>query len=217
MKLPKALATALTAAAILAADAGALGLAKGQFLIADEQLRDPNFEKTVVLLLHYDRGGGAMGVIINRPTEMDLSTVMPEIEGTGDQTRSLYFGGPVALEQILLLVRSGEEPEDATEVFADVWVSGSRPLLEALVSGKISGTFRLYAGNAGWAPGQLENEIRRGDWRVVPGDVESIFDRRPTELWRRLSSAQLAERRNPMSFVKRGSPKKMEAVEPVTK
>ncbi len=196
-KSSRVLATALIAAAVLSADAGpprlaasSTALEKGQFLIAGERLTDPNFAKTVVLLLHHDRGG-AMGLIINRPTEMELSTLMPELEGVGDHPHSLYFGGPVGLEQILLLMRSADQPEDATEVFADVWVSGSRTLLEGLIRDR-SGSLRLYAGYAGWAPGQLENESERGDWRVVPGDTDSIFDRRPTELWRRLSSARLA-------------------------
>jgi putative transcriptional regulator len=158
-------------------------LAKGKFLVASRQLRDPNFLETVVLLIEYNRSG-AMGLVINRPTEVKLSTLLPDMEGLQDLQNTVYVGGPVAKNQMLLLIRSGSQPEDTNRVFKDIYVSSSRAVLRKMVSDKDPGkTFRLYAGHAGWSPGQLDREIARGGWHVLQADAASVFEIAPSEIW----------------------------------
>ncbi len=160
-----------------------LRLSRGKFLVASRQLKDPNFTETVVLLVEYDRSG-AMGLVLNRPTEMRLSTVLPDMEGLQDLPHTVYVGGPVAKNQMLLLIRSGSKPDDARLIFDDIYVSSSRALLRKMVDHRDPGqTFRLYAGHAGWAPGQLDQEVARGGWHILQADVATVFEKAPAEIW----------------------------------
>jgi putative transcriptional regulator len=161
-------------------------LAKGKFLVASRQLQDPNFRETVVLLIEYGLDG-AMGLVINRPSAVKLATVFPDIEELKQRKDTIYVGGPVAVNQMLLLIRSSKMPEDATAVVPHVYISSSWKVLERLIkkTTKDEG-FRLFAGYAGWAPSQLDFERTRGDWYVVKADAESIFSQNPSELWQEL-------------------------------
>jgi putative transcriptional regulator len=87
-----------------------------------------------------------------------------------------------------LLIRSSRALADAQQVLTDIHVSSSRMLFERLVDkGEAGERFRVYAGYAGWAPGQLEREVSRGDWHVLPADAETVFDKTPTDIWSELS------------------------------
>ena len=175
-------------------------LSKGKFLVASRQLKDRNFSKTVVLLLQYGRSG-AMGLVINRPTEVKLSTVVPDIEGLQELTDTVYIGGPVAKNQMLLLIRSGNEIEESRHIFNDIYVSSSRTVLQKMVEDKDTGkTFRLYAGHAGWSPGQLDREVARGGWHILRADAATVFEKAPAEIWPELidrSSALWVMRMDP--------------------
>lgn len=158
-------------------------LAAGSLLVASRGLLDPNFSHTVVLLVNYDENG-AMGLIINRPTEVDLSQMVADMEKVKEGENTVWVGGPVAHWQLVLLVRSAAELEGADRVLGDVHFTGSREVLESVLeSGK---EFRAYAGYAGWGAGQLEGEIDRGGWHVLPGDPGLVFDSTPLELWKEL-------------------------------
>jgi putative transcriptional regulator len=156
-------------------------LRKGMFLVADPRLRDPNFSESVVLLVRYGRNG-ALGLIINRPSEVDLSTVFPEKEWLRQRTDKVHVGGPVELDQAMFLVRSETEPEDSVHVFADVYVSSNPKVLKGMIENKVE-KFRVYAGYAGWAPRQLDHEMSRGDWHALRADVETIFEKPSGEIW----------------------------------
>jgi putative transcriptional regulator len=159
-------------------------LAKGKFLVASRQLQDPNFRETVVLLIEYGLDG-AMGLVINRPSTVKLATVFPDIKELKQRKDTIYVGGPVAVNQMLLLIRSSKVPEDATAVAPDVYISSSWKVLERLMKKKATKEqrFRLFAGYAGWAPSQLDFERTRGDWHVIKADAESVFSQNPSELW----------------------------------
>ncbi len=158
-------------------------LAKGKFLVAGRQLRDPNFRETVVLLIEYGLEG-AMGLVINRPSNVTLATVFPDIKELKQRTETLYIGGPVAVNQMLLLIGSTETPEQATRITEDVYISSSWKVFERLMkkTGKDE-RFRLFAGYAGWAPDQLDFERSRGDWHVLKAEAEMVFSQKPAELW----------------------------------
>ena len=160
--------------------------ARGTFLVSAEKLIDPNFSETVVMLLEYS-SEGAMGLVINRPTKLSLSEVFPDIRGLRKRRDMLFAGGPVGMEQLVLLVRASEKPEDSFQVFGDVYVCSRVEELDRIAKGgDPDEDFRAYAGYAGWAPGQLDSEVKRGDWYIMKADAESIFSPKPEKLWREL-------------------------------
>lgn len=159
-------------------------LAKGKFLVASRRLQDPNFRETVVLLIDYGLDG-AMGLVINRPSAVKLATVFPDIKELKQRKDTIYVGGPVDVNKMLLLIRSPKLPEGANEVTPGVYISSSWKVLEDLMKKKATKDerFRLFAGYAGWAPSQLDFERTRGDWHVLKADAETVFLKNPSELW----------------------------------
>lgn len=162
-------------------------LSAGKLLVASEKIKDKNFAKTIVLLVrHSDKG--AIGLIINRPTATRLHALLPTVRGLQNAPDKLYFGGPVSMSQITMVFQSSSKPEESMNVFDNIYISGSLPLLKQFSENRMPGQrFRLYAGYAGWAPGQLESEIARNDWKVLEGDANILFDKSPEEIWQRLS------------------------------
>jgi putative transcriptional regulator len=159
--------------------------ARGKLLVASPRLEDPNFSRSVVVLLEHGPAG-AVGVVVNRRTEVPLATAMrdvPELAGRADR---LHLGGPVDPSRVLLLVRTREKPEDSLRILDEVWVTGSIDALKHLIhERKGKAEFRVFAGYAGWGAGQLEAEVRRGDWLVADGDPTAIFGD-AASMWQRL-------------------------------
>lgn len=175
--------SALTVAATLEPRKPVDQLGKGVFLIASEKLIDPNFSQTVVLLIDYDQSG-ALGLIVNRPSGIPLSQALPELEILEKRQDTVFFGGPVGRNQLFLLVRSSLSPPDASLVVEDVYASVSLETLRRLMSdGDPEPVFHAHAGYSGWGPGQLDNEVLRGDWYVTPADALTIFDQPAEEIW----------------------------------
>jgi putative transcriptional regulator len=161
-------------------------LARGKFLVADHRLRDPNFKQTVVVLLQYSPHG-AMGFVVNRPTDVRLSEAISELEQLKQREDTLYKGGPVPSQALYLLYRSEKNLDESNRLFEDVYLSSSLGVLAQLVAG-VGGEndFRLYVGHAGWAPGQLDREVERGDWHVVDAVSDLVFAADPSTVWQRL-------------------------------
>ncbi len=159
---------------------------QGKFLVAERSLTDPNFAETVVLMLAHNRDG-AMGLVINRPTAVMPSEVLPDLKMLEKYDGNLYLGGPVALNGLVLLIRSDESLEDAANVFGSVHVSASLELLNEMIN-KTKGetAVRLYVGHSGWGPGQLDAELKRGDWAVVPADEDFVFSVEPEDVWQQV-------------------------------
>ena len=170
---------------------------RGMFLLAAPRLRDPRFAQTVVLLLEYDETG-ALGLVINRPTEASLhdvlATPLPNSEG-----HAVFAGGPVDLRRLIALLRSPVAVDGAEHLFGDVHASGSMNTLRRMLERDgHAADVHAYLGYAGWAPGQLDAEIARGDWIVAPADAESVFDTPPVDVWPNLM------RRNAGRWVRAG-------------
>lgn len=176
--------------AALAASSNVLALepARGRMLVASPELRDPNFHKTVILLLDYS-DDGAIGLIVNRPGRLGPSEVLPEYEELDSYQGRLYFGGPVALRVLLLLLRGTDDDWETRPVVDDIYVSADPTVLREAAGRLDHASLRIYAGYAGWAPGQLDREIAAGSWHVINARVEHVFTAQPRKLWDRLSPA----------------------------
>lgn len=160
--------------------------AQGRLLVAQRSVSDPRFAETVILLIAYS-DEGAMGVIINRPTEIRLASALPKMKELHDRPERVFVGGPVSPGAMLLLIRAGTKPDGAQPVFENVYVSGSLDTLRKAVGQRNkSNRLRAYAGYAGWGPGQLDNEIKRGDWLLGPADAAIVFDMPSGEVWPKL-------------------------------
>jgi putative transcriptional regulator len=166
--------------------APAARLARGRLLVASAALPDPSFHHAVILLLEYE-AAGALGVIVNRPTELALDTALPEVPELKGRGETIFLGGPVARDRMIVLVRATKPPESSARVLDGLFITASFDVLRELARGPKDATpFRAYAGYAGWGPGQLDAEVGRGDWDVVPGDVAKILTREPARLWEQL-------------------------------
>ncbi len=158
-------------------------LGKGIFLVASPALRDPNFRQTVVLLCEHN-ADGALGFVVNRPTAMNLSEVLPQVPIMEAQKHVLYSGGPVQTNQVMLLYRLNQMPEGSHQVLDGVCLGGDFSILDRLLTTESTGErFRAFAGYSGWGPGQLENEMQVGSWITLPADPATVFDREPSSLW----------------------------------
>ncbi len=163
-------------------------IAPGSVLIADEKLGDPNFAESVVLVLQQDPDEGTLGIIINRRAEATLKKAFPENANATDDT--IYEGGPVDESAVQALIRSPSKITNATHIAGDVYVTTDRGAIEKAVSARTAATkFRLYVGYAGWAPGQLEMERRKGAWALENNAAGYAFDKNPDSLWLRLNRA----------------------------
>jgi putative transcriptional regulator len=160
--------------------------ASGTMLIASRDLNDPNFSQSVILLFEHNEGG-SMGVVINRPTRVSAHEALPQIEGLDRFEDNVYFGGPVDVGTMVLLFRASETPQGATRILGDIHVARDAAVLHELVGqGLDDMDLRLYAGYAGWHAGQLDMEITRGGWHVLPGKANLVFDRKPADIWEKL-------------------------------
>ena len=153
---------------------------RGQLLIAAPTLVDPNFTRSVVLILeHSDEG--AMGLILNRPVEATVGEAAPELEEVVDSDAPLFQGGPVQPQGVIVLAEF-DDPEDAAMLVVGRVgpLSASADLDTVAV---VDGRSRAFAGHAGWGEGQLESELERDDWFVEPADADDPFAADPLTLW----------------------------------
>jgi putative transcriptional regulator len=180
--------TAATIACGVATSAVAQTVANGTLLVASAKLADPTFARAVVLVLRAD-GDGAIGVVLNRPTNLVPATIFPELtDSLEGYAGNLFRGGPIAPTRLLYIVRGlAAATVGGPEVLDKVFLSiddESLPDMARLADG--TNDLRLYAGHAAWAPDQLEAEINAGGWQVLPGTPELVFDTDPGSLWTEL-------------------------------
>jgi putative transcriptional regulator len=172
---------AASPAAIPAEDA-----ANSIFLVARRGLPDPNFREAVVLVTK-PQVGAPIGVIINRPLEQRLSEIFTEFETLKKRKDVLYFGGPVKPDGFVFLVRARERPARGMSVLKGIYFTGDIELIEKLLKRKNpTEGLRVFAGYSGWAPEQLQREIARGDWHILPASAETVFRTDPSKVWEEL-------------------------------
>jgi len=145
-------------------------------LVARGELPDPNFADSVVLVMNHV-AEAPVGVIVNRPTAMSVAELFPEVKRLAKIRDKVYFGGPVELGTVWFLFRAAKRPAGAVRSFDDVYLSGDRDLLLRLLRrDKPMESLRIFVGHAGWAPGQLESEIGRGDWALEHAETDAVFN-----------------------------------------
>ena len=159
---------------------------RGQFLIAGRSLRDPNFFQSVVLIVEHGEGG-AMGVVVNRPSGVTVAQALKnhfELPESGDM---VYMGRPVERNALFILHNAADLDGSDKPVLDGVFVGSSPDTFESIVKRLAASSedlrFRVYFGCAGWAPDQLEGELARNDWLVFPGAVEYVFHADPYAVW----------------------------------
>jgi len=143
----------------------------GHFLVASRYLRDPNFVKSVVLMIRHD-DEGAVGVVINRPADKSVREVWEKIGyDPCDREDSIFVGGPVPGPLVAVHTL---EPFSEREVLPGVHVAMHRDAIDVIVRKK-NVPLRLYSGHAGWGSGQLEGELEAGGWLTTEATREEIF------------------------------------------
>lgn len=158
-------------------------LAQGVLLIAGKNLLDPFFEQTVVLITEYGDGGSA-GLVLNRRVKSLPAHALPQLGDLAGHLDAMYLGGPVATNHLRLLVKSDTPPAGARMIVDNVFLIDTREALQQLDPGHMrADNMRLFMGFAGWAPGQLETELLRGDWHIWPASSKIIFSMTPENIW----------------------------------
>jgi putative transcriptional regulator len=155
----------------------------GFLLVATPSLRDPNFDRAVVLVLSHD-DDGALGVVVNRPTTVPVTDILPSWQPVITAPGVVFQGGPVSLDSALGLVAipDGAEPLGVRRVSGRVGVVDLDTPPEVVQPGVVA--MRVFAGYAGWSPEQLENEIAEGSWYVVESETGDAFSDEADELWK---------------------------------
>ena len=162
----------------------------GRLLVATPTLEDPNFRRTVVLMLDHTEDG-ALGIVVNRPLDVDVSAVLPAWQPYTTAPGRLFQGGPVQLDSALGLVAvpgDGDEPVGVKRIVGSLGLIDLDTPPEIIVGG-VAG-LRIFAGYAGWSSGQLEGEITEGAWYVVESEPDDVFSLHPDTLWRRVLRRQ---------------------------
>lgn len=156
---------------------------QGKLLVASPALSDPNFARTVVAIANHDQDG-ALGIVLNRPSETEVVEAVPELDGVVAGDEIVFVGGPVQPASIVVLAEFQDPAEAAFLVIDAIGLVSDRTGLDRL--DEATARRRIYAGYAGWGPGQLEAEIEREDWIVEAARAEDVFAEEPLHLWGRV-------------------------------
>jgi putative transcriptional regulator len=158
----------------------------GRLLIAEPMMGDDNFDRAVVLMLEHNEHG-ALGLVINRPSDLEVRDLVPEWSDLTIDPEVIFVGGPVSQTGVIALAR---RPASAGYETVTGWsqVIGSCGTLDLNIgSGSVLGSIdgvRLFAGYSGWSAGQLEGELELGAWFVVDALPDDAFAAMPERLWR---------------------------------
>jgi len=152
----------------------------GKLLLAAPTLRDPNFARTVVLVgVHNEEG--AMGVVLNRPSQVPVAEAVPQLEQAVGDEEPVYVGGPVQQSSIVCLAEFLDPTPAGLIVLGRIGFPSPEIDIDELT--EVTERRRVFAGYAGWGGGQLDEELEQGDWIPHPAVPEDIFTTAPEELW----------------------------------
>ena len=168
---------------------------RGRLLVATPELQDPNFARAVVLVLEHGVDG-ALGLVLNRPTDTTVASALPAWAGHAAAPGVIFVGGPVQPDAAIGLARHGAgEPDGLVPLFGGLGTVDLERDPDS-VSPAVD-TVRVYVGYSGWGPGQLDGELAADGWYVVDVDADDPWSSRPDGLWR----AVLRRQRGPLRLV----------------
>ncbi len=170
-------------------------LLSGQLLVAQPDLKDPNFQRAVIYLVEHD-DGGAFGLVVNQFVARLPLKVLAEhldMEETADTPLTFHYGGPVSPSALFVLHSDDVTLDSSLSLEHDLALSGNADILQHIAKDEGPSRFRIVFGYAGWGPGQVEAEIAAGTWEVIDYDPDLVFgddlesweeaiDRRPLDL-----------------------------------
>lgn len=173
----------------------------GRLLVAHPLMGDPNFRRTVVLIVKHGLEG-ALGVVLNRPSEMAAEELVGSLRGLAAAPGVVHLGGPVGASSAICLARlragweatvaSGPGVPSLGHLFGSVGAVDLDSDLTRL--GEAVDGVRLFAGYSGWAAGQLEEELDQEGWFVLERSDDDVFSRRPSELWKGVLGRQTRQK-----------------------
>lgn len=176
---------------------------RGQLLVATPALADPNFARTVVLLLEHT-AAGAIGLVLNRPTPLPVLDLLPRWDDAAAAPAVVFRGGPVAPDGAIGLGPVGADAPAGPHL-PGPGAAGPAPGAAGAVVGRVGpvdlqrspeecgvgpNAARVFVGHAGWGPAQLDHELARGSWFTVPARPEDVTTADPASLWRRVLARQ---------------------------
>ncbi len=153
---------------------------RGKLLIASPALLDPHFARSVVLIAEHTEEG-AMGVVLNRPSDAEVAVAVGELDGIVAPGDLVYEGGPVQTSAVMVLAEFNDPSLAAAVVLGDVGFLSSNGDPEEIADG-LRRT-RVFAGHSGWMAGQLDAELEEASWIVVEAHIDDVFAPDPDELW----------------------------------
>ena len=165
----------------------------GQLLVATAEMEDPRFAESVIYMVKHD-ATGAMGLVINKP--MAKGSIADLLKGFGLEGKSskreiiIHYGGPVGARQGFVLHSDETLLESSAKVANGIAMTGDAKMIEAIAAGKGPRQSLFMLGYAGWAPGQLEAELKMNSWIVIPGDKALIFGTNADKKWRQAIDKQ---------------------------
>jgi putative transcriptional regulator len=154
---------------------------RGKLILASPVLRDPNFARTVVLIAEHTEEG-AMGLVLNRPASTTVGEAVPDLTWLAGDDEPVYLGGPVAETAVIVLAEFDRPELAGALVDGDLGFIGSDADEPERLEGAIRRA-RVFAGHAGWGPGQLEDELAEETWIIEPPRREEVFTAEPADLW----------------------------------
>ena len=164
----------------------------GTLLLANTDLLEPTFRRSVIYIVEHN-DGGTLGVVLNRPSETAVHNVLPQWSDLVAKPKTMFVGGPVKRDAALCLctLLVGVDPDGMTGLRH---VAGRIVMVDLdadpeLIAGAVEGV-RIYAGYSGWTIGQLEGEIERDDWIVMSALPSDVLVRPRVDLWSRVLRRQ---------------------------
>lgn len=159
-------------------------LAQGKILVSPRDFPDPHFANSVILLARYSYSG-ALGLMLQYKSDLSLKKV-PSLKNVGKRTDPVFIGGPVELPSVMMLERSDAEPPSGLLVTDKLYLLAAEPAIVGALADKPASDLRIFIGYSGWAPGQLEREVRHHGWYIFDYDESLVFDPHPETLWERM-------------------------------
>jgi putative transcriptional regulator len=159
----------------------------GQLLVATPEMKDPRFAEAVIFMVKHD-ADGAFGLVINRP--MAKGPFEDLLKGFGTDIKDvkgevvIHYGGPVSMQQGFVLHSDDIMIESSMKVVNGIAMTADVKMIEAMARGKGPSQSLVMLGYAGWAPGQLEMEVKADSWFVIPGDKSLVFGEDADKKWR---------------------------------